>query len=117
MTLPPPRPVDEDRWLESMVDCDSSMLVNLAKQALETKRVRLAGRLACLLEPETLLDHPDLQRAQRAALMLLHEGGLKTQVMPEELETLRRRRKQRMARSKRRQRRSVNPKDPRFRRK
>ena len=117
MPLPPPRPIEEDHWLESLLESDASVIVDLALEALENKRIRLAGRLYCLLDPVDILDHPKLQRAKRAALLQLHDGGLNHQEMPEDLETLKRRRKQRMARSKRRQRRSVNPKDPRFRRK
>ena len=117
MPLPPPRPLDEDHWIETLLDADNRVLIQLAEEALASQRVRLAGRLCCLLEAEHLAEHPALQRAKRAALLQLHEGGLKTQELPEDLETLRRRRRQRMARSRSRQRRSVNPKDPRFRRK
>ena len=117
MTLPPPRPVEEDLWLESLLEAEPRILVDLALEAIKNKRIRLAGRLSCLLDSADILDHPELQRAKRAALLQLHRGGLNHQEMPEDLERLKRRRNQRMARSKRRQRRSVNPKDPRFRRK
>ena len=117
MNLPPPHQNAEDHWIETLLEFETSRLLELSYAALEQRRVRLAGRIACLLEEEEITEHPDLSRARKAALFQLHEGGLKTQEIPEEIATLRRRRRQRILRSKNRHRRGVNPKDPRFRRK
>lgn len=117
MTLPPPQTASEDQWLESLLDAPSEVLLQLAQEALSARRVRLAGRLVCLLEEGEIAAFPELSRAKKAALFQLHEGGLAHQEMPEDLATLKRRRTQRILRSKNRQRRTVNPQDPRFRRK
>ena len=117
MKLPPPEPSAEDSWIEEWMDNSDEEIIAAAQKALLAKRVRLAGRLSSLLQEENIAPYPDLQRARRAAYMLVHKGGLGTQTQPDDLQALRRRRRQRMTRSKSRQRRSVNPKDPRFRRK
>jgi len=117
MTLPPPEPKAEDAWVEEWMEASDIDIIDAAKQALNAKRLRLAGRLSSLLEEDNIALHPDLQRARRAAHLSVHRGGLGVQDQPDDLATLRRRRRQRMAQSKSRQRRSVNPKDPRFRRK
>ena len=117
MKLPPPEPAAENSWIEGWMESSDEEIIEAAKRALDDKRLRLAGRLSSLLEEESIANHPELQRARRAAYLLVHKGGLGTQTQPHDLQTLRRRRRQRIARSKNRQRRAVNPKDPRFRRK
>ena len=117
MEFPPPDPDQEDAWVESWMLADEKDLIAIALQALEQKRLRLAGRIACLLEAESLHQEPTLARAKRASTLQLVKGGLQNGEDPEEWATLRRRRRKRMRRTKDRQRRSVNPKDPRFRRK
>jgi len=117
MTLPPPDNQAEDDWLNQWMMAEDTDLILMAQQALSAKRTRFAGRIACLLDEDILGNHPTLQRAQQAAQFRIMQGGLNNGEDPEEWTLLRRRRKQRMQRSKDRRRRSLNPKDPRFRRK
>jgi hypothetical protein len=117
MKFPPPDPSQEDAFVESWMLAEEEALVEVALAALAEKRLRLAGRIACLLSEESLAANPPLQRAHRAARLQLFKGGLGSTADPEEGEALRRSRLQRMRRAKDRQRRGVNPKDPRFRRK
>jgi len=117
MKLPAPSVSEEDTWIESLMNHSDEELIAAGKHALGADRLRLAGRIACLLNPELLAGHPDLERAHRAARMRLVEGGLKNGWDADEWDALIRRRKSRMKRAKDRHRRSLNPKDPRFRRK
>ena len=112
-----PEPSEETKWIESLYDAEDCLVIDSARLALEGGRLRLAGRVAGLLEPEVLAEHDDLVRARGAARFQLLGGGFSSELFSvEDEETLRRRRRQRQARSKSRSRRNVNPKDPRFRR-
>jgi hypothetical protein len=112
-----PVPSEESKWIESLYEMEDCLVIEAARVALEVGRLRLAGRVAGLLEPEVLLEHDDLVRARGAARLQLLGGGFDSELFSVEDEaTFRRRRRQRQARSKSRSRRSVNPKDPRSRR-
>lgn len=115
--LPPPDRDQEDAWIQKWMMREDDFLAAMAHCALAEKRTRFAGRIASLLEETTLAKHPQLLRAQQAARFQLVEGGLRNGEDPDDWGTLKRRRLQRIRRNKDRQRRSVNPKDPRFRRK
>jgi hypothetical protein len=112
-----PEPSEESKWIESLYDADDCLVIESARGALEEGRLRLAGRVAGLLEPDILAAHEDLVRARGAAKFQVIAGGFSSELFSVEDEaTLRRRRRQRRTRSKSRSRRNVNPKDPRFRR-
>jgi hypothetical protein len=96
---------------------EEAFLVKMAHCALAEKRTHFAGRIASLLEAQTLSGDPTLVRAQQSARFQLMKGGLQNGADPDDLGALSRRRLKRIKRNKDRQRRSVNPKDPRFRRK
>ncbi len=115
--LPPPDLEQEDAWLHQWMMSEEAFLVQMAEGALAENRTRFAGRIASLLEDDTLAKHPRLLRAQQAVRLQLHPGGLCNGEDPDDWSALRRRRQQRIKRNKDRQRRGVNPKDPRFRRK
>jgi hypothetical protein len=116
-TLPPPDLKQEDAWLHQWMMSEETFLLEMAECALAENRTQFAGRIASLLEDDTLAKHPALLRAQQATRLQLHPGGLGNGEDPDDCHTLRRRRQQRIKRNKDRRRRSVNAKDPRFRRK
>jgi len=112
-----PEPNNEIQWLESLYTADDSTLIKSSRQALEAGRLRLAGRVAGLLEPSVLAEHEDLVRARGAASLRVVKGGFSSELYSvEDEDTFRRRRRRRQARARSRTRRGVNPKDPRSRR-
>jgi hypothetical protein len=115
--LPPPDLKKEDAWIHQWMMSEETFLLQMAERALAENRTQFAGRIASLLEDDTIAKHPALLRAQQATRLQLHSGGLCNGEDPDDETTLRRRRQQRIKRNKDRQRRGVNAKDPRFRRK
>ncbi len=112
-----PDPSQESKWIESLYEVDSGLVIESARAALESGRLRLAGRVAGLLAPDILAEHGDLVRARGAARLQVLGGGFSSELFSvEDEDTFRRRRRQRQARSKTRSRRNVNPRDPRSRR-
>ena len=113
--LPGRDPADEDafvdRWRCAEAP-DQDDLLDVVIAAVEAKRPGLAARLVGLLEldPEAPT-HPAVARAQRAAAMLLREGGVAAvAAIAAELEVLR---SPMFRRAARRMRRGGAPRDPR----
>lgn len=69
MPLPPPRPVDEDAWLTALAEEHPDVIVGAVTDALAARRPQLAARAVGLLPEDA--DGPGVDRARRAARLLL----------------------------------------------
>ena len=114
-TLPGRDPADEDAFVDQWRRAeapDQDDLLDVVIAAVEAKRPGLAARLVGLLEPDPEAPtHPAVARAQRAAAMLLRDGGVAAvAAFAAELEVLR---SPMFRRASQRMRRGSAPRDPR----
>ncbi|MEE2751561.1 MAG: hypothetical protein VX519_09015 [Myxococcota bacterium] len=117
MALPSRRPVEEDAWVETLMECELDRVEEAVRVALAGGRPRLAGRVVGLLPETVVARDPELQRAQNAAGLLMVERGEQLDALTAELTELfdlRRRRHMRRARNRSRER--VAPTKPSGRR-
>jgi DNA-binding transcriptional ArsR family regulator len=109
VALPPSDPAAEDAFVSVFRDgrADEDALTEVIGACLDARRLRLAARLVGLIEGED--DDPVLQRARRAAALVVHEGldagDVSWSALDEALDELR---AARMVRSKGRMRRFLN---------
>ena len=117
LNLPGRRPDDEDAWLESLMECGLETTEEAVRLALSEGRPRLAGRVVGLLPESVVAQDAQLQRASKAAQLLMVEPGDRLDVIVEELaELFELRRRKRMRRARDRSRQRVDPRKPTGRR-
>ena len=100
--LPRPTPEDEDRFIAALTSADPETVALAARRALRAGRPALAARALGLLG-EVPTD-PELDKARRAADLLLLQGGREAEIDAHLDWILERLRADRMKRARRRQR-------------
>ena len=113
LTLPGRESAEEDAWVESLMECGLERAEEAVHAALAGGRPRLAGRVVGLLPDSVVAKDAELQRARKAASLLMVERGEHLDALTQELtELFGTRRRRRMRRARNRSRERVDPRKP-----